>query len=117
MMTQRLANQPKGCGAKPRNYGAETAASPGAMSAGLQSANCRKRQDAKPEAKARYVCYARSAATWQTTGNGGTQSQRLKRTQCATLVRLPDSLCVRAYKLMQRKEEYDEKHKQTQIPI
>ncbi len=48
MMTQRLANQPKGCGAKPRNYGAETAASPGAMSAGLQPANCRKRQDAKP---------------------------------------------------------------------
>ena len=84
---------------------------------GCKLANCRKRQDAKPEAKARYVCYARSAATWQTTGNGGTQSQRLKRTQCATLVRLPDSLCVRAYKLMQRKEEYDEKHKQTQIPI
>jgi len=48
MMTQRLANQPKGCGAKPRNYGAETATFFRAMSAGLQSANCRKRQDAKP---------------------------------------------------------------------
>lgn len=60
MMTQRLANQPKGCGAKPRNYGAETATFFRAMSAGLQSANCRKRQDAKPQgAKANANGHAR----------------------------------------------------------
>ncbi len=45
----------------------------------LRLANRRKRRDAKPEAKARNPAPCPFGCDWQTIGNGGTQSQRLKR--------------------------------------
>ena len=62
-----------------------------------RSANHGKPWDAKPEAVAQRYCYAALCSfgcmvLWQTIGNGGTQSQRLRRALC---------ICKEAYLLTQ----------------